>query len=135
MACPQTERKMSHGKLAGRTAIVTGAGAGIGKAIAEAFAGEEAAVIGADVSVADAQRVADGIAATGGRAAACLCDVADPDQAKAAVAHAVETYGGLQVLVSNAAAFTLPFTVEELSLEDWQQALAVNLTGAFLMCK
>ena len=126
---------MGQGKLADRTAIVTGAGNGIGRAIAEAFGAEGAAVLCADLSVADAQRVADGIAATGGRAAACLCDVADPDQAKAAVAHAVETYGGLQVLVSNAAAFTLPSTVEELSLEDWQQALAVNLTGAFLMCK
>ncbi len=113
---------MSHGKLAGRTAIVTGAGAGIGKAIAEAFAVEKAAVICADVSVADAQRVADGIAATGGRAAARLCDVADPGQAEAAVAYAVEEFGGLQLLVSNAAAFTPPSTVEELSLEDWQQA-------------
>jgi NAD(P)-dependent dehydrogenase (short-subunit alcohol dehydrogenase family) len=126
---------MSQGKLADRTAVVTGAGAGIGKAIAEAFAIEGAAVMCADISLPDAQKVADGIAGTGGRAAACLCDVADPDQAKAAIAHAVEQYGGLQVLVSNAATFTPPSTVEELSLDDWQQALAVNLTGAFLMSK
>ena len=126
---------MSPGKLAGRTAIVTGAGAGIGQAVAEAFAIEGAAVLCADINLADAQRVAEGITAAGGRAAACHCDVADPGQAGAAVAQAEEAYGGLDVLVCNAAVFTPVSPVEELSLEDWQRALAVNLTGAFLMSK
>ena len=126
---------MSKGKLAGRRALITGAGSGIGQAIAETFAGEGAAVVCADISISAAQTVADGIAAAGGRASACLCDVADPEQAEAAVAHAVETHGGLEVLVSNAAVFTPIAPIEDLSLEDWQKALAVNLTGAFLMSK
>ena len=65
----------------------------------------------------------------------CTCDVANPEQARAAVTQAVDSYGGLEVLVSNAAVFTPIASIEELNLEDWQQALAVNLTGAFLMSK
>ena len=126
---------MDQAKLAGRTALITGAGAGIGKSIAVAFAGEGAAVVCADISFADAKRVAAGIVANGGRAAPCHCDVADPDQAQAAVMQAVREFGGLHVLVSNAAVLTPVASVEALSLEDWQHALAVNLTGAFLMSK
>ena len=126
---------MDQAKLTGRTALITGAGAGIGKSIAVAFAIEGAAVVCADISFDDAKQVADGIIANGGRAAPCHCDVADPDQAQAAVMQAVREYGGLHVLVSNAAVLTPVSSVEALSLEDWQHALAVNLTGAFLMSK
>ena len=126
---------MGQGKLEGRTALVTGAGAGIGQAIVEAFATEGAAVVCADIAVDTAQRVAEGIASQGGRALACPCDVTDPVQAQAAVEMAVGEFGGLHVLVSNAATFTPLAPVEDLSLEDWRHALDVNLTGSFLMSK
>jgi NAD(P)-dependent dehydrogenase (short-subunit alcohol dehydrogenase family) len=128
------------GKLAGRTALITGAGTGIGQAVAEAFAAESAAVVCADISLESAQAVAAGITASGGRSLAVRCDVSDPDQAKVAVEFTaaestVAETGGLHILVCNAAVLTPLATVEELSLEDWQRALSVNLTGAFLMCK
>ncbi len=126
---------MGQGKLADRTAIVTGAGNGIGRAIAEAFGAEGAAVLCADISLADGERVAAGIAGSGGRATACQCDVSAPDQARAAVEQAASQYGSLHVLVSNAAAFSPATPVDEMRLEDWEQALSVNLTGAFLMSK
>lgn len=143
------------GKLAGRTALITGAGTGIGQAVAEAFAAEAATVVCADISLESAQAVADGITAAGGRALAVHCDVSDPDQARAAVeftatesaavkpaateSTAVKSTapdtGGLHILVCNAAVLTPLATVEELSLEDWRRAWSVNVTGAFLMCK
>ncbi len=123
------------GKLAGRTALITGAGTGIGQAVAEAFAAESATVVCADISLESARTVAAGITAAGGRALAVHCDVSDPDQARAAVEFTVAEMGGLHILVCNAAVQTPLATVEELSLEDWQQAWSVNVTGAFLMCK
>jgi NAD(P)-dependent dehydrogenase (short-subunit alcohol dehydrogenase family) len=123
------------GKLAGRAALVTGAGGAIGGATARLFAAEGAAVAVVD-NRGDAARatVAD-IEAAGGRAIACETDVSDPSQAAAAVARAVEGFSALHVLVNVAAAVTPDASVEDMALEHWNEAFAVNLTGTMLMCK
>ena len=127
---------MTTGKLAGRRAIVTGAGNGIGRAIALAFAAEAADVLCADIAVDDAERVAAEINdAGGGRAAAQLCDVADSVSAQQAVTAAVDAFGGLDTVVCNAAVFSPITTIAEMTEHDWRQALNVNLTGAFHICK
>ena len=127
---------MTTGKLGGRRAIVTGAGNGIGRAIALAFATEGAAVLCADIAVDDAERVAAEInGAGGGRAAAQRCDVADSVSAQQAVTAAVDGFGGLDIVVCNAAVFSPITTIADMTEHDWQQALNVNLTGAFHVCK
>ena len=127
---------MTTGKLGGRRAIVTGAGNGIGRAIALAFATEGTAVLCADIAVDDAERVAAEInGAGGGRAAAQRCDVADSVSAQQAVTAAVDGFGGLDIVVCNAAVFSPITTIADMTEHDWQQALNVNLTGAFHVCK
>ncbi len=127
---------MTTGKLDGRSAIVTGAGNGIGRAIALAFAAEGADVLCADIAVDDAEAVAAEInGAGGGRAAAQRCDVADSVSAQQAVAAAVDAFDGLDIVVCNAAVFSPITTIADMTEHDWQQALNVNLTGAFHICK
>ena len=123
------------GKLSGKAAVVTGGGNGIGRAICEAFVGEGAAVLVADLAEADAEAVARAIGEAGGRAVARRCDVRDTAQVKATMAEAVAAFGRLDVLVAGAAVFTPVVSVEETDESDWQQALSVNLTGAFLAAK
>lgn len=118
------------GKLDGRSAIVTGAANGIGRAIARAFIAEGARVLLADIDLAAAEVVAR---ETGG--VARHCDVSDAASARAAVEAAVASFGRLDLVVSNAAVFTPVRSIEETTEEDWQRALAVNLSGAFHVCK
>jgi len=117
-------------KLSGKVAIVTGAGSGIGRAIALRFAAEGAAVVVNDLVADAAQRVAKEIEAAGGRAQPFPGDVSDPRRVEALVREAVARFGRLDVLVNNAAA-VVPGAVEALSDADWRRTQSVTLDGVF----
>jgi NAD(P)-dependent dehydrogenase (short-subunit alcohol dehydrogenase family) len=121
-------------RLAGRHALITGAGRGIGLATAKAFAREGAAVAIADVELARATEAAAAIAAAGGRALAVQADVADPESVGAMVRTVVAAFGRIDVLCNNAGiAGKTPFL--DTTLEEWERILRVNLTGAFLVAQ
>ncbi len=121
--------------MAGRVALVTGGGGEIGGAIARRFAAAGAAILVADIRLDSAVKVAADIKAAGGRASAVTADVARSGDAQRSVQCAVEAFGKLTTLVNVAANVTPDGTVETLTLDHWNDALAVNLTGVFLMCK
>src|SRR4051812_17475764 len=115
----------------GEVAIVTGAGRGIGQAIAASLAGEGASVVVADLDSASARRVAGKIVAEGGRAIAIQADVAEPAKVSSLIADTLDQFGRLDVLVNNAGiGSNKPFL--ETTLEEWELQLRVNLTGTFL---
>jgi len=113
---------------------VSGAGGGIGTATARALAAEGALVVCADLDLGAAERSALAVEADGGSAIATACDVTDPDAARAAVATAREGFGRLDLLVNVAGVGSLRPTVD-VTLDEWNGTLAVNLTGTFLMCQ
>jgi pyridoxal 4-dehydrogenase len=116
-------------KLEGRVAIVTGAGQGIGRAIAEKLREEGASVIVADKNSETAAKTAAEIGGT-----AHITDVSDPDQVSALVAAAADQFGKIDILVNDAA--IVPFVPwEELDFAEWRRVMSVNIDGVFLMCK
>jgi glucose 1-dehydrogenase len=118
-------------KLAQRIAIVTGAAQGIGAACARAMAEEGAFVVVADTNELGATALARDIAAAGGNAIACRCDVGDATDAARLVRFAVEHYGRLDVLVNNAGIVHAADFLD-LTEDDFDRVLRVNLKGAFL---
>jgi NAD(P)-dependent dehydrogenase (short-subunit alcohol dehydrogenase family) len=122
-------------KLSGKFAIVTGAAGGIGRAIALAFAWAGAGVQCADIDRAAAKSVADEIRGAGGRAIFRKVDVSKRISAEGAVSDAVAEFGALHILVNNAAVFPAKAAIDRLDDEVWEQALAVNIGGAFHMSK
>jgi len=122
--------------LQGKVAIITGAGAGIGRAIAKRFADEGALVAIGDINHANGQAVADAIVAAGGRAAAFEADVTKTDQIRAMVAGTVEQFGPVDILVNNAGGATLmgpktsPF--KDAPEEVWKWILEVNVHGTMI---
>jgi NAD(P)-dependent dehydrogenase (short-subunit alcohol dehydrogenase family) len=122
-------------KLDKKVSIVTGGGRGIGRAIALRFASEGAAVVVAGTTAESIESVAQEIRARGGRALAVGADVSDEAQVARMVASAIDEFGGIDVLVNNAGIAGPTALVAEVSREDWDRTIAVNLTGAFLCAK
>jgi NAD(P)-dependent dehydrogenase (short-subunit alcohol dehydrogenase family) len=121
--------------LAGKAALVSGAGGGIGRAIALAFAEAGAAVACCDIDAPGVEETARLVEAAGGGAIARRCDVAVEADTLAAVAAAHQAFHRLDILVSGAAPYDPSGTVLETNLADWERVLAVNLTGAFLLSR
>ena len=119
----------------GRTAIVTGAARGIGLAIARRLTRDGLRVAIADVDVETARREADTLQADGAEALAVRTDVTDPAGVEAMVGTVLERWGHLDVLVNNAGIAGRNAPLQDLSLEEWQQVIAVDLTGVFLCCQ
>jgi len=117
--------------LHGRRALVTGAGSGIGAAIAEAFAREGAHVAVHARSEDRARPTVDAIEAAGGRAFAAVADLRNRAAIPAMCEAAIERLGGLDILVNNAGIFTRK-PVAEMDLDDWDGMVETNLTAAFL---
>jgi NAD(P)-dependent dehydrogenase (short-subunit alcohol dehydrogenase family) len=112
-------------------ALVTGAGSGIGRATALAFAAGGAAVIVSDVNDATGQETVHQIEQAGGRATYFHCDVADSEQHTAAVAYAVATYGRLDIAINNAGIGGRFARLIDQTPRDFEQMMAVNIGGVF----
>lgn len=123
--------------LGGKRAVVTGAASGIGRATAVRLAREGARVGVLDRDAAGGEDTVATIAADGGDAVFVACDVTDEQQVERATAAVGARWGGLDIVVANAAVqlFGQDDRVDRLALSVWQQTLAVNLTGVFLTCK
>ena len=121
---------MQSMRFAGQTAIVTGAGRGMGRAVALALAREGAAVVVGEVDGPSAAEAVGEIEAAGGKALAVVADIARVDDVRRLFKESVEAFGGLDILVNNAG-IGIPKPLVDYTEQDWDRQLDVNLKGMF----
>ncbi|MBK9139016.1 MAG: SDR family oxidoreductase [Verrucomicrobia bacterium] len=121
-------------ELAGRVAVITGAGRGLGRAIATALAKAGATVVLTGRHAAPLEAAAEAIRADGGQAGALACDVTC-EEAVRALAETVRGWHGRTDILINNAGINVRKPVTEFTLAEWRSVLDTNLTGAFLMCR
>jgi NAD(P)-dependent dehydrogenase (short-subunit alcohol dehydrogenase family) len=120
--------------LANKTAIVTGAGQGIGRAIAKGLAEQGASVVVAELNGENGARVARDIEAAGGAALAVQTDVSKEESIDAMVKEAQRVFKEVHILVNNAALFP-GSSVADMKVSEWEQVIRTNLTGSFFCCR
>jgi NAD(P)-dependent dehydrogenase (short-subunit alcohol dehydrogenase family) len=121
--------------LTGQTAVVTGGGRGIGRAIAEALAAHGARVAVCGRTLATLEEAAQAIRSAGGQAIPLRMDVSSSQDVEQARARLLAELGGIDILVNNAGINPHYATLEKTTLEAWQEVLEVNLTGVFRCCR
>ena len=121
-------------RLDGKVAIVTGAGRGLGEVFARTFAMAGAAVVVADIIEENAKKVAQALKGHGHQASAIKLDVRDTESIHAMVEHAIKTYGRVDVLMNNAG-IVICEPAEKMTDEQWEDVVAVDLTGVFKCCR
>lgn len=124
-----------HGSYAGKVAFVTGAGTGIGRATALAFAREGASVVVSDISEQSVRDTTRRIEKLGGRALAVTCDVTRTEDVKAALDETIQTFGRLDAAFNNAGVENEVKPMADVTEEEWDRILAINLRGVFLCMK
>jgi len=124
-----------NGSFNGKVAFATGAGSGIGRAAALAFAREGANVVVADVSERGNQGTASMIEQLGGRALAVRCDVTRTEDVKAALDKAVEAFGRFDFAFNNASSEQAITATADLTEQEWDRVVDINLRGVFLCMK
>ena len=122
-------------QLKGKSALISGAGGGICRAIAVAFAAEGANVVCCDINATSAAETAQQVEAAGVKAISRVCDVSREADCFAAAEAAKAAFGGLDILVSGAAPHDPGGKVHEIPVAEWQQVLDINLTGSFLLSR
>jgi len=130
-----TKHGEAHMLLAGKVAVITGGGRGIGRAIARKFAGEGAAAVIAARTKSEIEAVAKEIRDAGGRAAAVPTDVADEIHCEHLIRTCEAQFGRVDILVNNAGDYGPVKPVEEINPSDWDRVIAVHLRGAYLLTR
>ncbi|HSD55301.1 MAG TPA: SDR family NAD(P)-dependent oxidoreductase [Burkholderiales bacterium] len=121
--------------LKDRMAVVTGAGSGLGRAIAQMLAGRGAAVAAIDLDASTAKETAQLITSAGGRAASYRADVSRAAEVDAAMTAAIRDLGALEIMVNNAGILDGYFNVDEMDEQVWRRVIDIDLTSVFLGCK
>ncbi|MFP4440040.1 MAG: SDR family oxidoreductase [Chloroflexaceae bacterium] len=125
---------MTDTTLKGKVVLITGAGSGLGAATAQAFAGAGCRVACLDVNETAVRQTADELAARDVESIALPCDVSNADAVARSVQAVVERFGQLHVVVNNAA-IDHTVSIDDMSIEQWDQVIGINLRGPFLVAK
>lgn len=125
----------NYPELAGRSALITGAAQGIGAETARLFAAQGCKVGVVDIDADNGNRVAAAIAGKGGTAQAFQCDITDETSVEQTIAGIVKAFGGIDIVINCAGGYKQLATVEDMTIEEWDRTVALNLRSVFLICK